>query len=128
MTQPSIFLSNNPKDPLPDADGDILLFRTNGDRLIRCGGKWRRISEAAAGGSMSVRASLPAKNWKRVNFPGTYSLVPNYSVRCYGLDDPNRVIESYKFRSISNTGFEIYAPEACVMELNIFNINTETVL
>jgi hypothetical protein len=127
ITQPTIFLSDNRRDPLPEAEGDIVLFRTNGDRLIRKDGKWKKISTSTSAGSESVRANLPAKIWKRVNFPGTYAVRPSYTIECRGIDDENRKI-FFETRNRSITSMEIKANEACSMELNIFSINGETIL
>jgi hypothetical protein len=119
-------------DQLPEDAADVLLyFKTNGDSYLRWLGEWKRMynrTSAVTGNAIPTRYRVPAETWRPIQFKGVRNLRPNFSIQCYGIEDPNYRIDSYKVRAITISGFEFFSPEECIMELTVLDIIQESQL
>lgn len=80
-----------------------------------------RLSRGDYNGFYSSRYAVLANTWCTVLFGGTHTSVPNFTVTCRADADFNRVLDNYSIRNITLTGFEIFVPEACNLELVEYN-------
>jgi hypothetical protein len=84
----------------------------------------KSFTETASGDTPALRMVIPASSWTHISFPGTYTIIPNYTIDCWAVGDYNRRVV-YKLQSLDETGYEIWVKEQCRMMLEVFPITTE---
>jgi hypothetical protein len=120
VTNANLYVGH-PNDPLPDAVGNIVLLRTNGDIITCIDGDWRMVFTQLSV-PKSIHAMLLPNKWMSVRFKGKYHVVPGYWIKCTKISDPNTIIDSYEIRALTPTGFEIFVTEACTIDVNEFTV------